>query len=231
MESREWSRSRNFLWAASLLASWPVVKLDESEGRGAPRGTRSVSLTDLDRKLIRRCLNHEAEAWREFVDRFIGVIYHAIAHSAHMRSVVLQPDEVEDFAADVMTQIVQSNFKILRHFRGKSSLATYLAVIARRIVVNRLARRQAIERIRASRLSSYEVQALPPELRIETEEEVQRLLGGLEGREAELIRGFYLENKSYREISEDLGIPENSVGPLLSRLRERLRDSATRKSS
>ncbi|MFO0948253.1 MAG: sigma-70 family RNA polymerase sigma factor [Planctomycetota bacterium] len=187
-----------------------------------------MSLTDLDRRLIRRCLNHEPEAWREFVDRFIGVIYHAISHSAHMRSVVLDADEVEDIAADVMTQLVQSNFKILRHFRGKSSLATYLTVISRRIVVNRLARRQAIERIKASRISSYEIQALPPELRIETEDEVQRLLGGLEGRDAELIRSFYLENKSYREISEDMGIPENSVGPLLSRLRDRLRKSATK---
>ena len=187
-----------------------------------------MSLTDLDRRLIRRCLSHEPEAWQEFVDRFVSVIYHAIAHSAHMRSVVLDADEVEDIVSDVMMQLVQSNFKILRHFRGKSSLATYLTVIARRIVVNRLARKQAIERIKSSRISSYEVQALPPELRIETEDEVQRLLGGLEGRDAELIRSFYLENKTYREISQDLGIPENSIGPLLSRLRERLRNSAAK---
>ena len=188
-----------------------------------------MSLTELDQRLLRRCLSHDPQAWQEFVDRFLGVIYHTVHHSAQMRSVILSDADVEDMVADVMAQLVQHNFRILRHFRGKSSLATYLAVIARRIVVNRLARRQAIERIKASRLSAYEMQALPPELKIETEEEVQRLLGGLEGRDAELIRSFYLENKSYKEISEDMGIPENSVGPMLSRLRDRLRKSAAPK--
>jgi RNA polymerase sigma-70 factor (ECF subfamily) len=34
---------------------------------------------------------------------------------------------------------------------------------------------------------------------------------------------YHLEGKSYHEISQDLGIPENSIGPALSRARAKMR--------
>jgi RNA polymerase sigma-70 factor (ECF subfamily) len=34
---------------------------------------------------------------------------------------------------------------------------------------------------------------------------------------------YHLEGKSYREISQALGLPENSIGPTLHRAREKLR--------
>ncbi len=54
-------------------------------------------------------------------------------------------------------------------------------------------------------------------------EEVQSLLKELPPSDAEVVRQFHLEGKSYREISTELGIPENSIGPLLTRAREKLR--------
>jgi RNA polymerase sigma-70 factor (ECF subfamily) len=62
-------------------------------------------------------------------------------------------------------------------------------------------------------------------------DEVDRLLEGLEGSEAEIVRLYHLEGKTYQEISTALGIPENSIGPTLSRARAKMRagvDSATR---
>jgi RNA polymerase sigma-70 factor (ECF subfamily) len=56
-------------------------------------------------------------------------------------------------------------------------------------------------------------------------------LRGLNGQEADVVRMYHLEGKSYQEISSSMGVPENSVGPTLSRAREKLRrasaDSAT----
>ena len=34
---------------------------------------------------------------------------------------------------------------------------------------------------------------------------------------------FHLEGKSYQEISSAVGMPENSIGPILSRARDKLR--------
>jgi RNA polymerase sigma-70 factor (ECF subfamily) len=37
---------------------------------------------------------------------------------------------------------------------------------------------------------------------------------------------FHIEGKSYQEISRTVGMPENSVGPMLSRARAKLRRRA-----
>jgi RNA polymerase sigma-70 factor (ECF subfamily) len=62
-----------------------------------------------------------------------------------------------------------------------------------------------------------------PELRISNREQVEQLLSGLHGQEAEVVRMYHLEGKTYQEISSDTGMPENSVGPTLSRARAKMR--------
>ena len=49
------------------------------------------------------------------------------------------------------------------------------------------------------------------------------MLGGLQDTEAQVVRLFHLEGKSYQEISSAIGMPENSIGPILSRARNKLR--------
>src|SRR5262249_16272744 len=69
------------------------------------RGKAHVALTAVDRALLQRCLNHEAGAWNDFVDRFLELIYHVIHHTAHLRSAPLRPEDTEDLAAEVLLQI------------------------------------------------------------------------------------------------------------------------------
>src|SRR5207302_8034755 len=91
--------------------------------------------------LLKRCLHHEPGSWNDFVDRFLGLVYHVVQHTADLRSFTLKPEDSEDIAAQVLLQIVDNDYAALRHFRGNSSLATYLTVIARRTCVHELARR------------------------------------------------------------------------------------------
>ena len=100
--------------------------------------------TAVDRDLLKRCLAREPGSWNDFVDRFLSLIYHTIGYTAHARSVRVGPEDVEDIAAEVLLQIVAADFKVLREFRKDSSLATYLTVIARRICVHELVRRQKV---------------------------------------------------------------------------------------
>ena len=50
-----------------------------------------MPLRDIDRKLIDRCLRKEPGAWNDFVDRYMGLIYHVIQHVAYARSRVFPP--------------------------------------------------------------------------------------------------------------------------------------------
>jgi RNA polymerase sigma-70 factor (ECF subfamily) len=45
----------------------------------------------------------------------------------------------------------------------------------------------------------------------------------LSDNEAAVVRMFHLEGKTYSEISLRMGVPENSIGPMLSRAREKMR--------
>jgi len=45
------------------------------------------------------------------------------------------------------------------------------------------------------------------------------------------VRLYHLEGKSYREISSEVGIAENSVGPTLFRAREKMRRAGAQAAS
>jgi len=50
--------------------------------RPSSTGGIAVPLSEIDRKLIDRCLGREPGAWNDFVDRYVGLIYHVIQHVA-----------------------------------------------------------------------------------------------------------------------------------------------------
>jgi RNA polymerase sigma-70 factor (ECF subfamily) len=187
-----------------------------------------VPLRDIDSKLIDRCLQKEAGAWNDFVDRYMGLIYHVIQHVAYARSRLLSSEDVEDIAAEILLKFVDHDYAVLRKFRGLSSLPTYLTVIARRICVKELIKRHREEELghtNAHRASmddgpSGEVEA------IVSAEEVERMLEDLNEREAEVIRLYHLKFMNYREIGKQLGLAENSVGPILAKARKKLRAAA-----
>jgi len=186
----------------------------------------AVALSEIDRNLLERCLARKPRAWEDFVDRFMGLVVHVINHSAQARSIRLSVEDRDDLCADVFLSLIRDDFRILRRFRGQSSLATYLTVVARRVVVRGLLQRKTTALGNGS--SSTAVQGVPdtqpqPEERISNSEEVQRLLEGLNGSEAEVVRMYHLESKSYQEISAAVGVTENSIGPILTRARSKMR--------
>ena len=186
-----------------------------------------MGLIARDRELIKRCLHHEPGAWNDFVDRFLGLVYHVVQHTADMRSYPLGPEDKEDVAAQVMLKIVEHDYAALRQFRGKSSLASYLSVIARRTCVNEMANRAHIrEKEGSAKADEHITEKVPhtkPKAGLETLEEVGKLLKKLPSRERAVVRLFYLEGRSYEEISTDLNIPVNSIGAILARARKKLR--------
>lgn len=186
--------------------------------------------TSVDRDLLKRCLNKEPGSWNDFVDRFLSLIYHVIGYTAHLRSVRVGPEDVEDIAAEVMLKLVDKNFKALREFRGHASLSTYLTVIARRICIQELTRRQQVKEAIArgeSRIPEVEPDDAPAAVKgMERLEEVEKLLRRLRGREREIVRLYYLEGRTYEEISTETDVPVNTIGTVLSRARKKLRDMA-----
>ena len=190
-----------------------------------------MALSDIDRGLLERCLAHRPRAWEDFVDRYMGLVIHVVNHSAQAKSVRLTSEDREDLVGVVFLNIIKDEFAVLRHFRGESSLATYLTVIARRVVVHELLKNKQSSRLSLAKLdhgpengSSAHGAASHAEQRMSDRDQIDRLLGELDGTEAQIVRMYHLEGKTYQEISSAVGMPENSVGPTLSRARRKMRD-------
>ncbi len=183
-----------------------------------------MSLTEVDRRLLERCLAREPGAWKDFVDRFIGLFVHVVAHSAQVRNIRLQPSDLDDVCAEIFLTLIADDFAVLRRFRRRCSLATYLTVIARRVAVRELTRRRMAEAM--GHVKAHHPGAgtqPPPGERVENKEEVERLLNALPPEDADIVRQYHLEGKTYREISNGTGVPINTIGSTLSRAREKLR--------
>lgn len=172
-----------------------------------------------DRRLVADCLAAKRGAWEEFVGRFARLFAHVAMRTAARRGSELDAAARDDAVADVILACLRNDAAVLRGYGGRASLATYLAVVARRVVVRGLARRPP---------APIDVAAEPAAPRDESadatdRDEVAALLDLLDVREAALVRLHHLEGCSYGEISRRTGMPLGSIGPALSKAKARLR--------
>lgn len=181
---------------------------------------------DPDRRILELCLAQDPAGWREFVERCTGLIVSVVQHTAHCRSVPLTADDLEDLCSEVFLAILANQMGVLKQYRGEAQLSTYLAVIARRVVVKELTRRRMAEALGHVPVHHDALeQAGAEHERIDNQEIVALMLSGLSEKESAIVRHYHLEGRSYAEISARVGVPENSIGPLLARAREKLRRS------
>lgn len=178
-----------------------------------------MSLSESDRQLLQRCLDRAPRAWKDFVDRFLGLVVHVANHTAAVRGLSIDQATRDDLVGEVFLTFVANDFAVLRRFRRNCSLATYLTVVARRVIVRRLMK----DRVAAPAATGLEAVSVETPPRIENQEEVQKLLLRLDPNEANVVRMYHLEGKSYQEISRLVGMSENSIGPVLSRARTKMR--------
>jgi len=194
------------------------------EGHHHPAAAPPELFTEADRRLIQDCLHGEPAAWDLFIDRFGGLLAFVVDRTAAQRQTTLSRADREDLLADVLMEILHHDAAVLRGFAGRSSLATYLCVVARRVTVRGLARLGEKQRAVQPLGTAHEpAESDDGPTRIADREQVETLLGQLEESEAQLVRLHHLESRSYGEISRITGMPLGSIGPTLAKARQKMR--------
>lgn len=193
-------------------------------GTGANRTTDGPGSPE-DSALVRDCLQGVAGAWDRFVERFAGLFHHVVDRSCSQRRLAISAADRDDIVAEILVEVLKADAAVLRGFAGRSSLATYLAVISRRTAVRMIAQSDvAAVTIDAPESVAGAVDRHAEQRRADREE-VEGLIGFLEADEARLIRLHHLEARSYGEISRLTGLPLGSIGPALSRARQKMREA------
>ncbi|MBL8891253.1 MAG: sigma-70 family RNA polymerase sigma factor [Planctomycetaceae bacterium] len=173
-----------------------------------------MSASPYDLELIQRCLSRDRQAWESLVDRSLRIVIQVVRHTARSRGIAISGSDQDDLVAEVFLELCKDDFATLRRFRGSSSFSTYLTVIARRVIVRNLVKRP--------HLTPAELPVPESESETSSLADLNELLQRLNETEASLVRLHHLEGKTYQEISKQIGIPENSIGPTLSRAREKM---------
>lgn len=131
-------------------------------------------------------------------------------------------EDVEDITSEVFVEILKDDFAFLRGYRGESKLSTYLCTLVHRKAVQEFNKRVRylngnngiVDADSYSQGSTSDV----------VENNILReAISRLAMPERAMIGMFYFEGRSYKEISEILGLAINSIGPMLGRARLKLK--------
>jgi len=180
--------------------------------------------------LLHRCLEGESSAWEEFLQRYRPVIERAVRFT-FLRCVYRIPHaDVENIVQDLLARLYERDCRRLRSYQGLCPFAAWLKSLAVRITLNAIR-----DEKRRGRFGGGEIDdlALLPatdegdQPSPEEREEIRRLevfldqLGPLQNT---VLKMFYYDGLSYREISASLGIPVQTLGSLITRARSRLKE-------
>jgi len=162
-------------------------------------------------------LNHERESlFRAWLDQHGGMVLKVA------RAYTLTADDCQDLMQEILLQVWRS----LAQFEGRASASTW----SYRVALNTALTWRRNERVRqAGRQPLFEIQELPEpagnnQPHSENRELTERLYGAihqLPKAEAALVL-LYLEDLSYRQMAEVLGISESNVGVKLNRAKKAL---------
>jgi RNA polymerase sigma-70 factor (ECF subfamily) len=132
-------------------------------------------------------------------------------------------------AEDATQETLVRVWKALPGFDGRAALGTWIYAITRNTCLMELRRRRPT--VSFDDPDSAEAQHAAASVATGPAEDPERdnllrLVGQLPANQQEAVRLFYLEDRSYETVSEQLGMPLGTVKNLLHRARKRLMELA-----
>jgi RNA polymerase sigma factor (sigma-70 family) len=165
--------------------------------------------------LVRACLAGEEAAWRTLILGYERLIY----------SIPMGYGMGRDEADDIFQAVCMALMESLPSVRDPERLGQWLVVTTRRMCWERWRRDRREQLLPGNDLSGKPEDN--PEAVVGLYEETQAVLAALDllpDRCQHLLRRLFLEPQppAYRELAQELGMPQNSLGPTRMRCLKRL---------
>ncbi len=178
----------------------------------------SQATCGMDMDLGRLC-SGDKRAWDAFVEVNARVIYWTAASVLRKRIPHASEDAVRDVAQEVFLKLVQHDYQLLRSFDpAKSSLRTWLAVVARSTTMDHLRRE-----VRTTRdLVEAELEEIPAEPEA-GDGSPDIPLDVLSSRQRMVLRMLYELDMDVRDVARNLNITEQTVRSIRHQALSRVR--------
>ena len=192
--------------------------------------TAPVSDQGGEQELLQRCLDGNASAWEEFLERYRPLLERTVRYT-FLRCVYRIPHaDVENVLQDLLARLYEKDCRRLRTYQGRCPFPAWLKSLAVRITLNTIRDEKLRGRFGGGEIEDLGLQAAPDaaeESTPEEREEIRRLdavLDSLGPLQKTVLKMFYYDGLSYRQISASLNIPVQTLGSMITRARARLKD-------
>ncbi|WP_312114744.1 RNA polymerase sigma factor [Brevibacillus reuszeri] len=168
-----------------------------------------------DTELVRLALEEDHQAYARLVDKYKGKIF------SFLYRMLGQPEDAQDMAQEIFTKA----YFQLHKFRTDSNFSAWLYRMAANHCLDELRRQK-----RSIQTTDEEMELIDAEtpedalLQKEQKQVLLRQVMGLEEEYRSVVVLRYIDQLSYREISEAMAIPMTTVQMRLHRARKKLRD-------
>lgn len=165
-------------------------------------------------RLADRLMARDQAALRELMDLYGGIVF------GMAKRVLLDPNMAEEVAQDAFIALWR---RPGAYDPARGSLQSFLLGVTRNKAIDLVRKEETIKRTKDSLISEFETaskETTPHEGLVEREQ-VRDALRALTGVQREAVVLAYFGGRTYREVAEELGIPEGTA-------KTRLRDGLTR---
>jgi RNA polymerase sigma-70 factor (ECF subfamily) len=185
-----------------------------------------------EQDLLRRCISGEKKAWDQFVDRFSALIHHGVARTLRLPGRKNSQTDISDIVHNVFVHLYEHNYRKLRQFEGKCSLATWINMISVRTTIDHLRKSKPHLSLEGERDSEKN---LASTLRHEGDsveqliEEKQALMllaesvKHLTPRERLFVELYYTRELPLRKVADIMNSSMGAIYTMKNRVREKLR--------
>lgn len=173
-----------------------------------------------DEQLVEIIREKDQELYSEIIKRYQAKLSH------YLRKFIYDPDELED----VLQVVFIKAFRNLFGFDIDKKFSSWIYRIAHNEAINHLKKNFKGQ----ITLEEVEYKIIDEKINLDEEvdkvlfkKEVEKHLSNIKLKYREPLILFYFEQKSYQEISDILHIPTSTVGTLIRRGKEQLKESVT----
>jgi len=187
-----------------------------------------------DQRLVSGCCSGDRKASETFVRQFSDLVYKSVQHTLITRQVHFNREDLEDLHNTVFLQLFEKGRKKLKQYEGRNgcSLASWIRIVAVRIVLNHL-RKKGLDalvsqkrRVSLGDLPELKGEGMEPGTIIEKEEKEQLLQDGIRNLSPRdrLFMRLHLEmGLSLEEVAEAMEITIENAYSVKHRAIQRLK--------
>ncbi len=179
--------------------------------------------TKSDKELVGRCLNGDADAWSDFVDRFSGLVYWAIKRKFNRYYSAYLTSDVEDIYQRFFAGVWEK--KRLASISGRDNIAPWIIVLASNLTIDFMRRKKREEDFFQNNLTE-EIPAADDNAVIFVQEKRDMLdeaMAALKERERACLELSYIGGKTHKEIAGIFNVPANSVSTMIARAKSKIK--------